>query len=64
MVVVSKLALERSRKPSVTAARFEPKPCRRFAEGMLLNAKFIARLPACEACGSVLAYLNRESESC
>lgn len=29
---------------------------------MLLNTTFITHLPACRACKSVVAYLNRESE--
>jgi hypothetical protein len=40
----------------------EPKPCKRFEKRMLLNAKFVAHLPACGACMKVVAQLNRESE--
>jgi hypothetical protein len=40
----------------------EPKPCERHAKRMLLNAKFVAHLPACGACMKVVAQLNRESE--
>ena len=40
----------------------EPKSCKRFEKRMLLNAKFVAHLPACGACMKVVAQLNRESE--
>jgi hypothetical protein len=38
------------------------KPCKMYAKRMLLTAKFIAHLPACNACKRVLFQLNRESE--
>jgi hypothetical protein len=44
-----------------TADRPEPKPCKRYAK-MLLNAQFIAHLPACRDCLAVVAQLNRKSE--
>ena len=40
----------------------KPEPCKRFEKGMLLNAEFVAHLPACSACMKVVAQLNRESE--
>jgi hypothetical protein len=40
----------------------EPKPCKPFEKGMLLNAKFVTRLGACRACNGVVANLNRESQ--
>jgi hypothetical protein len=46
---------------TVNDDRSEPKPCKQYAK-MVLNSKFVAHLPACNACIRVLAQLNRESE--
>ena len=46
---------------SGTEDQARPKPCKRHAK-MILNPKFLAHLPDCRACKSVLADLNRESE--
>jgi hypothetical protein len=48
-------------KVLANADRSELKPCKRYAK-MLLNAKFVAHLPACSACMMVVAQLNRESQ--
>lgn len=47
---------------SANADRLEPRPCKQYEKKMLLDAKFIAHVPSCEACQGVVAYLNRESE--
>jgi|ERR1700722_1586207 len=55
------MALEpsfKNRKPEGIQAR----PCKAFAK-MLLDAKFIAHLTACESCKAVVAYLSRESDA-
>jgi hypothetical protein len=47
---------------SASADQSEPKPCKRYAKRMLLNARFVAHLSACNVCMGVLTQLNRESE--
>ena len=46
---------------SGTDGRARPKPCKQYAK-MILNPKFLAHLPDCRACKSVVVNLSRESE--
>ena len=43
-------------------ADIEPRPCARFANRFILNARLRAHLPHCEACRTAVLYLWRVSD--